>query len=79
MRYTLTPTYQTTLTLYVENGFMIDIVSKLNNWKEAWIYHEDYGIKDMMFGMEEPMAEFITIIQKNLQETMNDYREQYMD
>ena len=42
-----------TQTFTVGDGFLVDIiVDALNEMYEAWIYHRDYGIKELMFGCE---------------------------
>ena len=40
-----------TQTFTVGDGFLVDIiVDALNEMYEAWIYHRDYGIKELMYG-----------------------------
>ena len=68
------------------NGFYIDIVQRKNDMYDSWIYQESYGIKMYMFGMEigtetgcKTYNEFLSIVENNLEEYINIYREEYMD
>lgn len=48
------------------DGFYIDIVDKGGaECLEAWIYHEDYGIKELMFGGGDEYGSFFRIVEKN--------------
>ena len=58
----------TTVTYDIGGGFYVDIVSK-NNLYEAWIYHEDYGQKELMFGCpkeQQSYSEFVEIVYGNI-------------
>lgn len=34
------------------DGFRIDIV-ETDEEQEAWLYHKDYGVKELMFGVDK--------------------------
>ena len=78
-----------TYTYEAGNGFMVDIVVKEDMF-EAWIYHENYGVKDMMWGSpktytrfgethEETLKSFKALVEANIPEHAMFYAEQYMD
>ena len=87
------PTNRNTQTYYVEDGFYVDIVSFMNDAHnrqlEAWLYHESYGIKMLMFGTEievpggnNSYGEFADTVEFNLINGNNYislYRDEYMD
>lgn len=57
-----------TETYDIGGGFYVDIVTK-NDIYESWIYHEDYGQKELMFGCPEDQqsySEFVDIVQENI-------------
>lgn len=81
---TLKITTQKTWTYKYSDGFMVDI-TKHDNIFEAWLYHKDYGIKELVFGVDvsdvPTLEEFAEMVQGNL-ENENDidgYIEDYMD
>lgn len=76
-------------TYEADDGFMVDIVDKDDAF-EAWIYHKDYGIKDLMWGepkkntiFGEPFTQtlqgFKSLVEANLEAYAGDYREDHMD
>ena len=71
-----------TITYAYADGFMIDIVRLPELW-EVWLYHRDYGIKSLMFGLIENDIEFIDelmdIVMANIDTYIPGYREEYMD
>lgn len=66
-------------------GFIVDIVTKhnLGSFKhlyEAWLSHENYGIKSFMFGaICDNKIEFIGLVVENLPECIKIYADEYMD
>lgn len=78
MRFRPTITTQTYSTKY---DFLIDIVTKTNEYYyEAWIYHNQYGIKDLMFGIpteNQTYEEFLEIVFNNLDEYITDYVDEH--
>lgn len=67
----------TTQTYSTKKGFLVDIVTKSLKYEyEAWIYHEEYGIKDLMFGVpteQQTYEEFLEIVFNNIDEYINYY------
>lgn len=67
----------TTQTYSTKNHFLIDIVSKINEYKyEAWTYHDEYRVKDLMFGVpteQQTYEEFLEIVFNNIDEYINYY------
>ena len=72
-----------TYTYTIENGrgFLLDVVSTEDAF-EAWLYHEQYGIKDMMFGLLKSktpsLQEALDVIEPNLHEYISDYASVHM-
>lgn len=67
--------------LDVGSGFKVDIITN-GKIKDAWLYNENYGIKDYMFGLEDiSLDEFIEIVIANLinENYIQDYQDNYMD
>ena len=66
-----------TRTYYIGNNFYIDIVDiLLTDFYEAWIWNEEYGIKELMFAMpteQQTYNEFVEIVRKNAYEYMNTF------
>ena len=60
------------------NGFMVDIVTFADDrFSEAWLYHEDICIKEMMFGLNK--VDMTTgIVLSNLPEYIQGYKEKYL-
>ena len=76
-------------TYEADNGFMVDIVDKGDAF-EAWIYHKDYCVKDLMWGepkensrFEKPFTQtlqgFKALVEANLEGYAAGYAEEYMD
>ena len=61
---------------------MIDSVRLPELW-EVWLYHRDYGIKSLMFGLSEndieSMDDLMDIVTANIDTYIPGYREEYMD
>ena len=62
------------------DGFFLDITDNGTVF-ESWLYHEDYGIKTMLFGVskeETTQEEFERLVQANLPHYIADYIDDYM-
>lgn len=70
-----TITYEITDKKY--DGFMIDVVEK-NDAYEIYIYHRNYGIKSLMFGLLKSLQSENTLL-KNIEMHVFDYAKKYMD
>lgn len=71
-------------TFKIGGGFMVDIIvnkEKTPNVYEAWLYHERYGIKELMFGWcSGAYKEFVYMVKKNLEKEdyIFDYYNEHM-
>lgn len=71
--------------IYIEtydcgNGFLMDFVHTDGTY-EGWIYHRDYGVKDLIFGLpmtQSTRSEALDLLQYNLENGIESYRKQYM-
>lgn len=68
-------------TYELEDGFFCDVDYKTDGIKELWIYHKDYGIKELMFGLPKirDREELETLIDVNWKEYAFYYSHNYMD
>lgn len=64
-----TQTITFALDIHSVPGFMVDIVETPTEY-EAWLYHKDYGIKELMFGTNKTQhkdrADFCEMVENNL-------------
>lgn len=63
-----------------DNGFRMDVVITENNY-EGWIYHKDYGVKELMFGLpkfQQTYDEALEIFSYNVDEYIESYIEDYI-
>lgn len=67
------------ITRYEHGEFWVDIVHEPDGYYSAWLTHKDYGVSSMMFGADEPLDSFITMVEANLDCYIEDYRKEYMD
>lgn len=57
--------------------FMVD-VTETDFGHDAFLYKKNYGIKELMFGLQEKdLDDFLEIVEANLLDSMQDYEEQY--
>lgn len=66
----------------VWDGFILDLVTKGTETYEAWIYHTDYGIKTLMWGVPQDSTtygEFKDMVASSVAENIEGYKEEYMD
>lgn len=80
MRFRPTITTQTYSTKY---NFLVDIVTKSLKYQyEAWIYHVEHGVKDLMFGVsteQQTYEEFLEIVFNNLDEYITNYVDEHFN
>lgn len=73
----------TTATYNMGDGFCVDIVAKRNGSDtqlDSWVYHEDYGVKQYMFGAgDDDCIAFINLVYANFDEYRELYEEEFMD
>ena len=63
------------------NGWRVDIVVSANEYG-AWIYHDGYGVKDFMFGVDQNQTrfgDFCDLVRGNFEEYKALYAEEVMD
>lgn len=80
-----------TVTYEYKNGFMVDIVKTVNDgvgdYWDIWLWHEDYGYKEYLFGIPmntEPPANISQVLDQitvNLEneDYLQAYRKQFME
>ena len=72
----------TVTTFIYKNVWRIDIVNNKSTY-EAWLYHKDYGIKTLMFGVEaayhDSLADFIQTVEASADDYTAIYKEEYVD
>lgn len=76
----LTATNERTTTYTYTDNFKVDILENDTKY-EAWIYHEKYGIKSLMFGMpkeQQPLSDFLEIVDGSMEEYIDEYTNDYM-
>lgn len=70
------------ITYELEEGFFVDVEMKPEGFIpeiEVWIYHENFDIKKMMFGVGKiGISEVEKIIEANKDMYMSDYLDLYM-
>lgn len=68
-----------TTTYDVGDGFRVDIVQDGKHF-DAYIFHQDYGIKTHMFGVATgTVDEFVSLVEGSLEEDKAIYEEDYMN
>lgn len=62
------------------DGFRIDVVSDPKE-HEIWIYHKDYAVKMLMFGIptDQQYGDLIKILEANMEEYKDIYKKEYFD
>lgn len=82
MRKALAKTTISTTTYKYRDGFFVDAVKHDDMW-ETYVWHKDYGVKDLMFGVDEnqveSMDDLLDIIMANVEEYIFIYASQYID
>lgn len=63
-------------------GFFVELWKNVNDdTYEAWIGHEDIGIKELMFGMpiaQQSYDDFRSIVVANIEDDAEAFKERYM-
>lgn len=60
----LTDKFNTIATYEIGHGFYADIM-KDKDLYSAWLFHERYGIKELMFGMRCDLEEFLELVESD--------------
>lgn len=67
-----------TITYSVGNGFLVDVQIDKNSI-EAYIWHKEFGIKMLMFGVtDESLDYFLKMVEANLSQDIGIYIDEYM-
>lgn len=64
---------------YKHGNYLVDIVHEKDGTNSAWLQHKDFGISSLMFEMNEPINIFLDIVEKNLENYIRNYQNEYMD
>lgn len=68
---------------YISGDYYIDIVTNNETeTREAWLQHKNYGISELMFGLEVKAVSpqrFIEIVEENLEQYKEDYADEYFE
>lgn len=71
------------LNVQFENNFLVDVFETDEKTIEFWLYHKDYGIKSLMFGVlyEEKYNEkyFLDLIINEIDIHIDFYKKRYME
>lgn len=68
------------LKVKIGRNWVVEVTdNKSQGTKEFWLYHEQYCIKDMMFGIKAEETELIDNLITNMVETSKEYRKMYID
>lgn len=64
----------TSTTYDAGNGYFVDIVEDSKKLiTSAWLYNEDIGIKECMFGAMESTTRTLELVEANIDEYIKDY------
>lgn len=76
-------------TFQVRDGFYFDLVVDFKkHMLNAWIWHEDYGVKSYMFGVDykednnsyySEYTQFIELVYNSIESDINAYKKEYME
>lgn len=71
--------------IYVLNcrdGFKVDIVVNEEDFFEFWLYHQDYAVKEFLFGVKkesDSVEEYVDLMLSNIEENIKEYSAVHMD
>ena len=61
-----------------DSPYTVDIVT-LGDTYEAWLYHDGYGVKNLMFGVpiaQQTYEQFVYLVELNMEEYIGIYAEE---
>lgn len=75
------PNTKTSIQYDMGEGFTVDLIYDFDKeYAEIWIGHNQYGIKELMFGIQESNKKIIKeLIINNFEEYKESYKEEYME
>lgn len=63
--------------LYEYGDFRIEVIRREDGWREVWLFHKDYGVKDLMFGVQARGQELLDMIEANLPDYIKLYNAEH--
>ena len=73
--------YRNIATYDVGEGYFVDIIITPDNVYEAWMFHERYGIKQLMFGCDcnkETLEHFVELVETSIEDERTYYYGQHI-
>lgn len=68
------------LKIKIGRNWVVEVTdNKPQGTKEFWLYHEQYGVKDMMFGIKAEETGLIDDFITNIIDYSKEYRKMYID
>lgn len=62
--------------IYEDGEYLITVVTRYDKYREAWLWHRDYGEVLFMFGTETgTVEEFEKLVDENLYEYIEQFEE----
>lgn len=62
----------------VGGDWRVEVIRRDDGMREVWLFHKDYGVKHMMFGIKAKGQELLDIIEANLPEHIKIYKDLYI-
>ena len=62
----------------VDFEWWVETIRREDGMREVWLFHKDYGVKHMMFGIKAKGQELLDIIEANLPEHIKIYKDLYI-
>lgn len=62
----------------VDFEWRVETIRGEDGMREVWLFHKDYGVKHMMFGIKAKGQELLDIIEANLPEHIKIYKDLYI-
>lgn len=62
----------------VGGDWRVEVIRREDGWCESWLYHKDYGVKSLMFGVQTKGQELLDMIEANLPEHIKIYKDLYI-
>lgn len=62
----------------VGGDWRVEVIRLDDGMREVWLFHKDYGVKSMMFGVQAKGRELLDMIEANLPEHIKIYKDLYI-
>ena len=56
----------------------VEVIRLDDGMREVWLFHKDFGVKHLMFGVHSKGQELLDIIEANLPEHIKIYKDLYI-